>query len=257
MVDLLKEERLQLILSALRENGRVTVAELSRRFQVSEITIRRDLRELADQGLLRRAHGGAILPDSVSPEPPVIQRMAYNDAHKKRIGRAAAALIQEGESVFIGSGSTNAYVVPHLTKYSDLTVVTNALNIATELATAPHITVVVLGGMMRASELSLIGHIAELSIREVTIDKAVLGIPAISSETGLTNDYLPEVMTDRAIIEMASELIIVADHSKFGKSASAYLAPIDQVHTLVTDAETNPDILDQIRARGVCVLIAD
>ncbi len=257
MSDLLKEERLQLILETLQRQGRATVSDLSREFKVSEITVRRDLRELADQGLIRRAHGGAVSTVPPTLEPPVVRRMLERAEVKKRIGRAAAALVSNGGSVFIGSGSTNVYLTRCLLEHQNLTVVTNALNVASELATAPGVTVVVLGGMMRASELSLIGHITEQAIREVRVDKAIIGIPAIDVEAGLTNDYLPEVMTDRAIIAAAPELVLVADHSKFGKVASAYLAPLERVNTLVTDDQTDPALLDRIRALGVRVLIAE
>jgi len=253
----LKEERQQLILEAVRDNRQATVSELSRRFDVSEVTIRRDLRELAAQGVLRRAHGGAVMAAPAPPEPPVIQRMAHAQKCKERIGRAAAALVADGESVFIGSGSTTACVARHLTDRNDLTVVTNALNVATELSTAKGVTVVVTGGMMRASELSLIGHIAELALREVRVDKAIMGMQAISLEEGMTNDYLPEVMTDRTIIEMAPELIIVADHTKFGKVASAYIAPVERATILVTDPEADLETLDRLREMGVRVIVAD
>ena len=260
MVDLLKRERLRLIVEAIQEQGGATVSDLSARFAVSEITIRRDLRELADQRLIHRAHGGAVpASPATPPEPPVVQRMAEQADYKKRIGRAAAQLIANGDTVFVGSGSTNAYLTRFLLELGrqNLTVVTNALNIATELATAPDVTVVVLGGMMRASELSLIGHITEQALREVRIDKAIIGIPAISIEAGLTNDYLPEVMTDRAIIEAAAELILVADHTKFNKVASAYLAQLNRVDTLVTDAQTDSTVLQAIRALGVRVIVAE
>jgi DeoR/GlpR family transcriptional regulator of sugar metabolism len=138
-----------------------------------------------------------------------------------------------------------------------LTIVTNALNVAAEMAAAEEVTVVVLGGMLRSSELSLIGHITELALKEVRIDKVVLSIPAISLEAGLTNDYLPEVMTDRTIIEAAHELILVADHTKFGRVASAYLTPIERVTTLVTDSETPLAILNGIRELGVQVIVAE
>lgn len=252
-----KEERLQRIVEAVRENGQVTVAELSHRFGVSDITIRRDLRELADRGALRRAHGGAVQVAPVSPEPPVIQRMQQGRDWKERIGRAAAALVDDGESVFIGSGSTTAYVARHLVDRKNLTVVTNTLNIATELATAEEITMIVTGGMMRAPELSLVGHIAEQALREVRVDKVIMGMRAISLEAGMTNDYLHEVMTDRTIIEMAPELILVADHTKFGKVASAYVAPVERMTTLVTDSETDPETLARLREMGIRVIVAD
>lgn len=256
MPDLLKEERQRLILETIQKQGRATVADLSRQFSVSAITVRRDLHELAGHGLIHRAHGGAVLAVPLTPEPPVVRRMVERAEHKKRIGRAAAALISDGESVFIGSGSTNVYLARCLLERQNLTVVTNALNVAAELATAAGVTVVVLGGMMRASELSLIGHITEQAIREVRFDKAIIGIPAIHVEAGLTNDFLPEVMTDRAIIDAAPALIVVADHSKFGRVASAYLAPVERVDTLVTDDQADAAILDRIRALGVRVIIA-
>jgi DeoR/GlpR family transcriptional regulator of sugar metabolism len=252
-----KEERLQRIVEAVRENGQVTVAELSHRFGVSDVTIRRDLRELATGGLLRRAHGGAVPRTPVPLEPPVIQRMLQERNQKEQIGRAAAALVDDGESVFIGSGSTTAYVSRHLVDRKNLTVVTNALNIATELATAEEITMIVTGGMMRASELSLVGHIAEQALREVRVDKVIMGMRAISLEAGMTNDYLPEVMTDRTIIEMTPELILVADHTKFGKVASAYVAPVERMTTLVTDLETDPETLARLREMGIRVIVAN
>jgi DeoR/GlpR family transcriptional regulator of sugar metabolism len=253
----LKEERQQQILEAVQSNRQATVAELSHHFGVSEVTIRRDLRELADQGVLRRAHGGAVAAAPPAPEAPVIRRMIQAEDCKECIGRATAALISDGDSVFIGSGSTTTYVAQHLVDHQSLTVVTNALTVAIELASAEGVTVVVTGGVMRESELSLIGHIAEQSLREVRVDKVIIGIPAVSLEEGLTNDYLPEVMTDRTIIEMAPELILVADHTKFGKVASAYLAPIGRVTTLVTDLKADPEILAQLEGLGIRVVVAD
>ena len=253
---MLKEERQQRILNTLRESRQVTVVELSHRFGVSEVTIRRDLRELDAQGELQRAHGGAVAATPAPPEPPVVQRLLQGEHCKECIGRAAADLVADGESIFIGSGSTTAYVARHLVDRQSLTVVTNALNVATELATAAGVTVVVTGGMMRASELSLVGHITEQSLREVRVDKVIMGMQAVSLEAGLTNDYLPEVMTDRTIIEMAPELIVVADHTKFGKVASAYIAPVERITTLVTNPEISPEIISQLEGMGIQVIVA-
>jgi DeoR/GlpR family transcriptional regulator of sugar metabolism len=253
----LKEERQQLILETVRDNRQATVTELSRRFDVSEVTIRRDLRELAAQGVLRRAHGGAVVAIPAPPEPPVVQRMIQAEDCKECIGRAAAALVSDGDSVFVGSGSTTAHVARHLVDHRDLTVVTNALNVATELAAAEGVTVVVTGGMMRSSELSLVGHIAEQSLREVRVDKVIMGMRAISMEAGMTNDYLPEVMTDRTILEMAPELIVVADHTKFGTVASAYIAPVERISTLVTDSDIDPETLIHLEQMGIRVILAN
>ena len=256
MAAALKEERQQRIVETVRQNRQATIAELSHTFEVSDVTIRRDLRELAAKGELRRAHGGAVAAVPAPPEPPVVQRMTQSEACKSCIGRAAAALVSDGESVFIGSGSTTVYVVRNLVNRKNLTVVTNALTVASELATAPGVTVVVTGGMMRASELSLVGHITEQALREVRVDKVIIGMRAISLEAGMTNDYLPEVMTDRTIIEMAPELIVVADHTKFGNVASAYVAPVERITTLVTDAAADHRVLTSFEELGIRVLVA-
>ena len=135
--------------------------------------------------------------------------------------------------------------------------ITNALTVANEFTSAESTTVVVTGGIMRLSELSLIGHITEQSLKEIRVDKIFMGIPAISIHDGLTNDYLHEVMTDRAIIELATELIIVADHTKLEKVCSAFIAPISRVTTLVTDAAADILILEKYREIGIRVIMAD
>lgn len=256
MANPFKIVRQQQIIEEVKFYRQVSVAELSNRFNVSEVTIRRDLQELADEGILRRTHGGALASERSAPEMPVIHRMTREGHYKENIGRSAAALIEDGESVFIGSGTTTAYLARQLVNRQGLTVVTNALTIATELASAEGITIVITGGMMRSSELSLVGHITDQALREVRVDKIFIGIPAISLESGLTNDYLPEVMTDRTIIEMAPELILLADHTKFGKVGSAYVAPITSITTLVTDSQTNPAILKELEDLGIQVIVA-
>jgi DeoR/GlpR family transcriptional regulator of sugar metabolism len=252
-----KLDRRRRILAAVQSDGKVAVGQLSELLQTSEVTIRRDLRELADEGLLQRGYGGAVANSASPPEPPVIQRMLDHNMCKECIGLAASRLVKDGESVFVGSGSTAAYVARHLARHKGLTVVTNALTVAQELAAADDATVVVTGGVMRPSELSLIGHITEQSLHEIRVDKVIIGIPALSLAKGLTNDYLHEVVTDRRIIELAPELIVVADHTKLGISCSAFVAPATRVNTLVTDSHADPAILDAFREAGLCVIVAD
>jgi len=253
----LKNTRQRKIVEDIQINDQATVTELSLRFDVSQVTIRRDLQELADQGLLHRVHGGAFAISRSAPELPVFQRMRKTEHCKVCIGQAASTFVSDGDSVFIGSGSTNVYVARHLTDRKNLTVITNALTVATELASSGSITVVVTGGVMRPSELSLIGHITKQALGEVRVDKIIIGIPAISLEHGLTNDYLPEVMTDRTIIQMAPELILVADHTKFGKVGSAFVAPLTRVTSLVTDSEADPEMLTRFEDMGIQVIVAD
>jgi DeoR/GlpR family transcriptional regulator of sugar metabolism len=253
---LIKEERHHRILDRVRQNGRAEVGELSERFGVSEITTRRDLKELEEQGLVRRVHGGVVYPVQLQNEVPVIQRMTERHSYKERIAQATAALVQDNDSVFIGSGSTTALVAKLLKGRKGLSVVTNALTVANELANEKDMNIVILGGMLRATELSMIGHITEQALSEVRVDKVIIGIRAIDLRAGLTNDYLPEVMTDRAILDIGSQVILVADHSKFGKVASAFLAPVERITTVVTDDRTDAGILETLRRQGIAVKVA-
>lgn len=253
---LMNAERRQQIAQFIRQRKRATVAELSEHFRVSEATIRRDLEHLDSAGIVRRTHGGAIALERAAPEPPVVLRMAECQEEKARIGHAAANLVRDGETVFLGSGTTTLEVARNLGHKKGLTVITNALNIAHELAGHEGITVIVAGGLLRHSELSMIGHLTEQMLRELRADKVIMGMRAISIEEGLTNDYLPETMTDRAIIQFAPEVILVADHTKFGKMATAFVAPVTAVHKIVTDDKAPLLILAELRRMGIEVIVA-
>lgn len=257
MEPLLKEERQQLILEMLQEQKRVTVPELSRRFGISEVTVRRDLHELAQSGKLQRAHRGAVEVTPAPPEPPVVQRMAHLQPVKARIAAAAAGLVADGEAVFIGSGSTTTLLARELAHRKRLTLVTNAINIALELASAEgENTVVVTGGVLRGTELSLLGHITDLSLQEVRFDKIFMGAQALSVD-GWTTDHIPEVGTTRSILAAARKLIVLADHTKLGVKAPAFIAPLKRITTLVTDSAADPAFLDAAREAGVEVIVAD
>ncbi len=257
MNGMLKEERQQRILEALQENKKVTVQELSQHFGTSEVTIRRDLADLAASGRLIRAHRGALAVSSTPPEPPVIQRMAIGREEKERIARAALNLINDGDSIFLGSGSTVACFAKHLAGSKKITVSTNALNIAMDLASLEaDLAVVVMGGVIRAPELSLLGHITEQSLSEVRFNKIFMGVQALSVESGWTTDQMPEVAPTRRILEMAPELIVLADHSKLGQTAAAWIAPVTRITTLVTDDQADLDFLVSLRAKGVQVVVA-
>lgn len=249
-------ERQNQILQLLARNQRISVAEVCETFEVSEATARRDLEALAEQGKLQRVHGGAIALSEAPPEAPILQREREQAAEKIRIGLAAAALVQDGETVFLGSGSTVLEAARALRTKENLTVITNSLPVINLLAGLENIQVICLGGMLRDSELSFIGHITEQALAEVRADKVLLGIRAVSLEHGLTNDYLPETMTDRAILRAGQEVILLADHTKFGRVAAARLAPLESVHTLVTDSAAPPDFLEALRERGIRLVVA-
>src|SRR5512136_1677826 len=249
-------DRQMQILQVLERQRRISIAELCTIFEVSEATARRDLESLANQGKLQRVHGGAITLVQAPPEQPMLQRQNEQAEEKMRIGQAAAALVQPGETVFLGSGTTVLEAARALRGRRDLTVLTNSLPVVNALAGAEGITVICLGGMLRTSELSFIGHITEQALAEVRADKVFLGTRAISLEYGLTHEYLPETMTDRAILKSGKEIIVLADHTKFGRAATVLLAPLERIHTIVTDTLTPREFLEDVQPRGIRVVIS-
>jgi len=250
---LFDHERQLKILELLETNQRVRVSALSESFGVSEATVRRDLEKLQELGRIQRTHGGAILAERASPEPPVLQRTAVNAEEKRRIGQKAATFVRDGETVFIGSGTTTLEVARNLVVRRNLTVITNALTVVNALAQADGIASIVTGGLLRPSEFSFVGHITDLALQELRPQKVIMGIRAISLPGGLTNDYMPEVSTDRVIIRSAPEVILVADHTKFGKISTAFVAPITAVHRIITDSKVPEEVIESIRALGVDV----
>jgi DeoR/GlpR family transcriptional regulator of sugar metabolism len=249
-------ERQNQILQFILRSQRISITGVCENFSVSEATARRDLETLASEGKIQRVHGGAIALTEAPPESPILQRDREQADEKTRIGRAAAALVRDGETVFLGSGTTVLEVARALRTRPTLTVITNSLPVVNAFAGLKNINVICLGGMLRDSELSFIGHITEQALAEVRADKVFIGTRAISLEHGLTHDYLHETMTDRAILKAGQELIVVADHTKFGRAATVLLAPIESIHTIVTDKGTPQDFLDVVQERGLRVVTA-
>ena len=247
-------ERQERMLRFVEQRQRVTIADICDQFGVSVATVRRDLEVLAERSSVRRVHGGALAIHRAPPELPALQRAGEQADEKRRIGQAAAALVADGETVFLSSGTTTLEVARSLRSQRRLTVITNSLLALNELADAPEITLVGLGGLLRRSEMSFIGHITEQALAEVRADKVIIGIRAIDAEQGLTNDFLPETMTDRAIMRIAREVIVVADHSKCGRVSAAFVAPLSAMRTLVTDSGTPPEFVDALTAQGIQVL---
>lgn len=244
-----------MLIRLLEQRGRISVTQICDEFGISEATARRDLDALAGQGLIQRVHGGAIPVRKAAPEQPMLERSHEQSEEKTRIGRATAALVNHGETVFLGSGTTVLEVARHLLNH-EISVITNSLPVINLLSQQPNITLVSLGGMLRASELSFIGHITEQALSELRADKVIIGTRSISLEQGLTNDYLPETQTDRAIIHIGRQVIVVADYSKWGTISTAFLAPLSIVDTLVTDSSTDPEMIEAMREQGITVVIA-
>ncbi|MDY7039701.1 MAG: DeoR/GlpR family DNA-binding transcription regulator [Chloroflexota bacterium] len=242
---MLSAERRQAIAQLIQEHGAVQVAALSTNFRVSASTIRRDLEELERQGLAHRTYGGAVSIED--RDTGTVQA----DGEKDRIGQAAAALVRVGETVFLGPGTTTMAVARHLTEHLNLTVITNALDIASLLARHSTITTIVTGGQVQRPELTLIGHISEQNLRELRADKVIIGVGGISILDGLTGESLPVVTAIRAALETASQVIVVADHSKMGRVATVLLAPVDRTDVIITGRDADPSVVWDLTELGI------
>jgi len=249
-------ERQKQILFLLSKQGRLSVAEIVEQFSVSEATARRDLESLSSEGKVQRVHGGAIAVEQAPPELPILERENEQTNEKVCVGRVAAELIADNESVFLGSGTTVLEVAKNLRDRKNLTVITNSLPVLNALAGLKEITVISLGGQLRDSELSFIGHITEQALAEIRVDKVVMGTRGISLEHGLTNDYLQETLTDRAILKIGREVIIVADHTKVKRVSTVLLAPLDTVHVFVTNEQADSKFIQSLKKQHIKVVLA-
>ncbi len=249
-------ERQQQILRLLGRQQRLSVLDICEQFSISEATARRDLEALESEGKLQRVHGGAIPIDQAPPELPILEREGEQPDEKKRIGRATAELIADNETVFLGSGTTVLEVARNLRNRQNLTVISNSLPVLNILAGLPRIAVISLGGMLRDSELSFIGHLTEQALSEIRADKVIIGTRGVSLEHGLTNDYLEETLTDRAIMKIGREVIIAADHTKINRVSTALLAPLKNIHALVTDSKADRKFTQALRKQGIRVIVA-
>lgn len=251
---MLKKERQREILKTIETNGKAEVSVLAQQFAVTEMTIRRDLMDLGRRGLLERVHGGALIQnDRRGNETPVYERLLDRLEMKQQIGRAAAELIRDGEKIFLGSGSTTMAVAEALTNHRNISVYTNALNVADALFHYP-VKVTIIGGSLRRTELSLIGDLTEKTIKDLWVDKVIIGIRGIDPVKGLTSDHMEELLTDQAILNISKTIIVVADHTKIGRIAAIRTAPITAITKIVTNKGGPKDILQAIRQMGIEIL---
>jgi DeoR/GlpR family transcriptional regulator of sugar metabolism len=258
---LLKAERHRLILELLQQEGNLLVSGVCEAFGVSEMTVRRDLRELEQQGLLRRVHGGAIDDLGRSYEPVFRLRETKNIQTKQRIGRHAAQMIISGDSVAIDTGTTTLEIVRSLASVRNLTIVTSSLPIATELAARckleSDVRLILTGGIVRNSEHSMVGEIAQRTYGDLHVDKAFVGIGGIHLETGLTEYSLEEALVKRVLLESAQHRILVADGSKFNRVAFASVCSLSCIDTIVTDESASVEMIASLRRMGIEVVVVD
>jgi DeoR/GlpR family transcriptional regulator of sugar metabolism len=253
---MLDTERRQQIVDLVEQRKSLTVTELGAHFSVSAATIRRDLNLLSKRGMIERAHGGAARRVRVAtemPEPPLLHRAALQAEEKRRIGKAAAAHVHDGETIIVTSGTTTAEMVPHLAGRTGLTVITNAINIVLALAPYPGITVIVLGGVLRQSELTLLGPLAEDALENLRADKLFMGSSAIHVDYGLSAENFAEARSDQTLMTAAREVIVVADHTKFGRVATVRVTPLERIRRIITGSAIAEVDIRALEEHGIAV----
>nr|WP_092074159.1 DeoR/GlpR family DNA-binding transcription regulator [Dendrosporobacter quercicolus]NSL47719.1 DeoR/GlpR transcriptional regulator [Dendrosporobacter quercicolus DSM 1736]SDM79540.1 transcriptional regulator, DeoR family [Dendrosporobacter quercicolus] len=250
---LYEEERKLKIVKYLSKYSRASVQELSKLFQVSESTVRRDLQELESARLLKRTHGGAVCRENYNFEPAFVDKADQFRKEKESIAKKAAELIQDGDTLVIDSGTTTLYLARELKQFSGLKVVTNSIILAQELQNDEAAEVIVIGGVLRQNTRSLVGPIAEQTLGLLRVDKAFIGTNGMDLASGLTTPNLSEAAVKRKMIAIAAQVIVLADSTKIGRQAFAGFADLAQVDTCIIDDKAPPDFIAGMRELGTLV----
>lgn len=249
-------ERRKRILELLRANGTLSLRQLAEAVQSSEVTVRRDVRALEADGLLDRHHGGASLPGELSRELTYIQKAQVARDEKAAIADLAAALVDDGDAIAIGPGTTTHALAQRLTGHTDLSVVTNSLLVAQALSGSPRIEVLLTGGTLRGSDQALVGSAAELSLAGLRVHRAFISGNGLTAARGLSTPNMQVAGADRALAGTAEEIVVLADHTKVGVDTMVQTVAPDRIDHLVTGEASAPDELHELGARGVRIHIA-
>lgn len=252
---LFAEQRQQRILEKVDRQQAATVSELGLALKTSHASVRRDLQQLEIAGLLRRTHGGAISNHHAAFEPSIGEKEVSQKREKEAIARLALELIQEGETVMLDAGSTTLEMARQWKHKPGVTVVTNGINVASELARY-RVEVVVIGGSLRARTLAMVGPIAERTLAELHIDRLFLAANGVTIEAGITTPNLAEAQMKRTMIGRSREVVLVADHTKFGKVTFSRVCPLRQVQCVITDAGVPVEYRRAVKKLGGRVLLA-
>lgn len=252
---MLTTERRRAIADRIRRQSSVRLRELSEALQVSDSTIRRDLEHLEAQGLLTRTYGGAVLAEGEAgaalgeriPASPLPERA-------EKIGAAAAALVAQGETVYLGAGDLAMAVAHKLAARTGVTVITNALDIAAYLAHHSTLSVILTGGQLDRQEGALVGHVAELALQELRADRAILDVAGISVPDGFTGESLSSASLMRTVIDRMPEVIVVADDHKWGRIGPAFLAPLEAIDRIVTSQYAPPAMIWDLSQLGIQII---
>jgi len=255
MPRMIAAQRRARITELVNRRGILSVAELARQVGASLMTIRRDLSFMDTQGLLRRTHGGAVAL-AAPPDVPLRRRERLELQAKAAIGRAAAALVQPGETVLLDAGTTVLAMAHSLRALRNLSVVTNSVQILSELWARPGLRVVALGGVARHDSGAITGPLAEKALEEIRVDRAFLGTTGVTPRWEVSNSDLDLAALQRRILSAARESYLLADHTKFGRTGLAIVSPLQAFTGVITDAHLAPALLAQLRRHVRKVLIA-
>src|SRR5262245_31152227 len=253
---MLAAERRRRIAESIRSAGVVSVAALADALGVSEITLRRDLKAMADEGLLVRTHGGAVLPSGLAHKPSYTEKAGLAGPEKAAIAHLAATMIRPGDSIVLGPGTTTLALARLLVEAPELTVVTNSLLVAQALMPASHVEVILTGGTLRRVTHALVGPATEEPVRSLRASQAFISGNGLTAERGLSTPSPLVAAADRALAGAAQHIVVLADHTKVGRETMCQTVPTDHIATLITDAGADPDQVDALRQAGVTVLVA-
>jgi DeoR/GlpR family transcriptional regulator of sugar metabolism len=234
-------ERRKRIMSTLQEKGSVLVPELSREFDVTEETIRRDLEKLENEGLLKRTYGGAVINDNTSVDIPLNIREVTNVEGKQAIGIKVAEFIEDGDTILLDSSSTALAVASRIKLKKKITVITNSVKVVLELADAKDCRVISTGGTLRDSAMSFVGHMAEGAIKHYNVDKAIIACKGIDKMKQITESNEMEAEIKKAMINSADKVFLAADHTKFDKVAFVKMLSFEQIHMVFTDRKLSEE----------------
>jgi len=254
---MLLEERRRRVLATLERKESVTVAELAATLGVSSVTVRSDLDALAAAGLLLRSHGGAVRRSDVLRDLPLHVKQTLHHPQKLRIAARAAELVEEGETVLLDSGTTTLEIARRLRvrRLGALTVITNALNIALELAATPQLRLIMLGGILRPVSLSFVGPQAVQALRGLNADRAFIGVDGLDPDHGLSTPDVLEAQLGAVMMQVARQVVIVADASKLGRRSLSVIGQLARGHVVITDQRLGRSAGRAMKARGVQVVV--
>lgn len=250
-------ERRHEIITQVNKLGKVDVAVLAKEFMVSTVTIRTDLNELDKKRLLVRSRGGAVVISKMTKELSVKEKQCENLHVKEKLAQAVVKLINNNESIIIDSGTTTEEVAKLLRSHENLVVMTNGLNVASELAHFVDTQVLMTGGTLRHKSLSFYGRQAEASLNNLRFDKVILGVDGIDELSGITTHFEHEATLNRIMCDVAKEVIAVTDSSKFGRNGFHVIAPLNAIDTLITDSNISPAYKDYCESQHIKLIIVD